>query len=461
MSEWLQLSEVAAMTNAQWQGQDVSITGVSIDSRSLQAGDLFVALKGERFDAHDFISPELEREARAVMVHQATSTSLPSLHVENTLQGLSRWALAWRQQLTLKMLSITGSNGKTTVKQMCASILAQMGPVSATEGNLNNHIGVPLSLLKLRHEHAHAVIELGANHKNEIAQLSELTLADVSVITNAGPAHLQGFGSLDGVAQAKGEIIDGLSTEGVAILNADDVYFQQWCERADKRRVISFGCIEKADYSARWLADNTLQLQAPKYELNIPLSLQGQHNACNAAAAAAACAAMGATADAIHDGLVALQAITGRLQIKRGRHGETVFDDSYNANPASVKAAIEVLAATSGSTYLILGDMGELGGSGAELHRSIGEFAKLKNFEKIYALGELSRQTVAGFGAAAEHFSCHADLLSRLLQDLSKRQDDTVHILVKGSRSMAMEKIVSGLIVSNEEIVSETQEHRC
>lgn len=461
MSDWLQLSEIASLADGQWQGQDVAIAGISTDSRRVQPGDLFVALKGEHFDAHDFISPELEKRAQAVMVHQATVSSLPTLCVDDTLRGLSRWARAWRQQLSLKMISITGSNGKTTVKQMCSSILAQMGSVCATEGNLNNHIGVPLSLLKLRREHDYAVIELGANHKDEIAQLSELALADVSVITNAGPAHLEGFGSIDGVAQAKGEIIDGLSVEGSVILNADDAYFEQWCQRAGERKVISFGCSEKADYSAQWLSDNSLQLKTPTYELNVQLALQGQHNAYNAAAAAAACAAMGATADAINDGLSAMQAITGRLQMRVGRHGETIFDDSYNANPASVKAAIEVLAATAGSTYLVLGDMGELGSSGAQLHRAIGEFAKSKNIQKVYALGDLSQQTVTAFGPGAEHFSSHAELLSALLQDLSVGQDPSANILVKGSRSMSMEQIVMGLLMTDEQALDETQEGRC
>ena len=461
MSDWLHLSEIAGLADAQWHGQDVAITGISTDSRRVQPGDLFVALKGEHFDAHDFISPELEQQAQALMVHQATVSSLPIVQVDDTLRGLSRWASAWRQQLALKMLSITGSNGKTTVKQMCSSILAQMGSVCATEGNLNNHIGVPLSLLKLRHEHDYAVIELGANHQHEIARLSELALADVSVITNAGPAHLEGFGSLDGVAQAKGEIIDGLSAEGSVVLNADDAYFEQWCERAGKRRVISFGCSEKADYSAQWLFDNCLQLKTAEYELNIQLALQGQHNAYNAAAAAAACAALGATADAIHDGLSSMQAITGRLQMRIGRHGETIFDDSYNANPASVKAAIEVLAAATGSTYLVLGDMGELGSSAGQLHQVIGQFAKSKNIQKVYALGDLSQQTVVGFGPGAQHFSSHADLLAALLQDLSAEQDSSVHILVKGSRSMSMEQIVMGLVATDEQPLSDTQERRC
>ena len=461
MTDWLQLSEIANLADAQWQGQDVAITGISTDSRRIQPGDLFVALKGERFDANDFINPELEQRAQALMVHQSVASDLPTLYVDDTLRGLSRWARALRQQLSLKMLTITGSNGKTTVKQMCSSILAEMGSVCATQGNLNNHIGLPLSLLKLRPEHDYAVMELGANHQHEIAQLSELTLADVSVITNAGPAHLEGFGSLDGVAQAKGEIIDGLSPAGSVILNADDVYFEQWRQRAGQRKVISFGCSRNADYSAQWLSDNSLQLKTPECELTIQLALQGQHNAYNAAAAAAASAAMGATADAIRNGLSAMQAVTGRLQIHIGPRGETIFDDSYNANPASVRAAIEVLAAATGNRYLVLGDMAELGQSGGELHRAIGEFAKSKNIQKVYALGDLSRQTVEGFGQTAHHFSSHAELLSKLLSDLNNQQACTTNILVKGSRSMSMEHIVTGLLATDEASMAEAREGEC
>lgn len=440
MDSQLLLSEIAEMAHGQLIGADIKVDGFTTDTRQLKSSDLFVALAGEKYDGHDFIDAKLSSQVKALFVHREVDCALPKVLVEDTLKGLSRWATAWRCHVDPYVIAVTGSNGKTTVKQMLASVFAQAGKTHSTQGNLNNHIGVPLTLLRCEKDVQYAVIEMGANHIGEIDHLSRLVQPNIAIITNAGPAHLEGFGSLDGVAHGKGEIINGLQDAGHIILNADDKYCAFWLQKAEHVQALTFGFSQQADIRGV-LDGQQLLVHMDEQELLINLPLPGRHNAYNALAVIAAASVAGLSAQQICQGLEQMQQASARLEFKHSSQGAQIIDDSYNANPASLKAAIEVLCAQSEQAWLVLGDMGELGAEEQSIHQQMGEFAKSAGIKKLFALGELSRYAVQGFGKGAIHFETHQQLSSVLAEQLT--QDCSV--LVKGSRSMHMEKIIDAL----------------
>jgi UDP-N-acetylmuramoyl-tripeptide--D-alanyl-D-alanine ligase len=442
MASWLHLSEVASMAKGELLGDDVMINSISTDTRKSLKGDLFVALDGENFDGHKFIDEAVEKIVAGVLVHKKIDTKLPQVLVGNTLEGLSCWAQAWRGIVDPKLVAVTGSNGKTTVKQMLNSILSGVGSTCCTQGNLNNHIGVPLTLLSLRKNNKYAVIEMGANHHGEIDHLTKLGQPDVAVITNAGPAHLEGFGSVAGVAQAKGEIINGVKSSGAVVLNADDQYIDVWLEKAKHLKIITFGFSAAANVRGEIAANNILSVSARGENITINLPLVGKHNASNALAAIAASYEMGVALQDIKQGLESVDQVKGRLQSKEGVSGSTIIDDTYNANPASLQAAIEVLCSQLKEPWLVLGDMGELGAEAEVIHTKIGEQAKTAGVKKLFGLGDLAKHAVKGFGEDGFHFDQHEELSEKL----SHQANSQCCILVKGSRSMHMEDVVNILI---------------
>jgi UDP-N-acetylmuramoyl-tripeptide--D-alanyl-D-alanine ligase len=450
----MHLSEAAALAGGSVQGKDASFDVVVTDTRGLPARALFVALRGPNFDGHDFLAAARDNGAAAAMVSRPWPGDLPSIVVDDTRLALGRLAAGWRARHALPVVAVTGSNGKTTVKEMLAAILARRGAVLATAGNLNNDIGVPLTLLRLRAEHRHAVIEMGANHGGEIAYVAKLARPTVAVVTNAGSAHLEGFGSLEGVARAKGELFQALDADGVAVLNADDRYAALWAELIGPRRTLRFGLERPAEVSVvpgseRMEVGDTLathfMLRTPLGELPISLRLSGRHNVLNACAAAAAAWATGASGDDIRQGLAALAPVKGRLQLKRAGDGLRILDDSYNANPSSLRAALQVLALAPGRHWLVLGDMGELGGNAMELHGEMGEAARLAGIDQLYTVGVLTRYTAERFGAGARHFAAQEALIAALQAALEDADALPVTVLVKGSRRMAMERVVAAL----------------
>ncbi|MGI9304205.1 MAG: UDP-N-acetylmuramoyl-tripeptide--D-alanyl-D-alanine ligase [Gammaproteobacteria bacterium] len=439
---WLRLSEIAAMCGGRLHGEDATAQAVCIDSRAIKPGDVFIALQGPRFDAHEFVA-NLERSAAGAIVAQPQRATLPQIVVDDTQMALARLADRWRDRLQVRFIGLTGSNGKTTVKEMCAAILCRMGAVWATRGNLNNHIGVPLTLLSIRPHHDYAVVEMGANHPGEIAALTDLSRPDVGLVTNAGPAHLEGFGSVDGVARAKGELFEGMPTDAIAVINADDKYADLWRGFAGQREQVLFAMHGSADIRVHWLANqNRLQVGANGEQTEITLPLPGQHNAVNALAAAASCIAMGVGLEAVRAGLESVEPVTGRLETKSGRNGVFVLDDSYNANPGSLAVALDVLATHPGEHWLVLGDMAELGAEAEALHRHAGELARERGVDRLFTVGSLSRASARAFGKGATPYA-DADAL---LQALVPQLRPGVHLLVKGSRSMRMEKVVDALV---------------
>ena len=444
MDNWLHLSEVATMAQGELLGADDVINSISTDTRNLHKGDLFVALEGENFDGHKFIDESVEKIVRGVLVHKKIETKLPQVLVDDTLKGLSRWAQAWRGIVNPKLVAVTGSNGKTTVKQMLNSVLSGVGSTCCTQGNLNNHIGVPLTLLSLRKNNIYAVIEMGANHFGEIDHLSKLGQPDVAVITNAGPAHLEGFGSVAGVAQAKGEIINGVKPSGAVVLNADDQYIEVWLEKAKHLKIITFGFSSEANVRGEINTNNILSVSVWGERIDISLPLAGKHNASNALAVIAASYEMGVSLQDIKQGLESADQVKGRLQSKAGISGSTIIDDTYNANPASVEAAIEVLCSQPKEPWLVLGDMGELGADAEIIHAEIGKQAKLAGVKKLFGLGVLAKHAVNGFGEDGFHFDEH----EQLSNELSNQANSQCCILVKGSRAMHMEDVVNILIDS-------------
>lgn len=443
----MQLREAATVMDGTLEGADRAFRGCSTDSRTIKSGELFIALHGERFDGHEFIAAAADAGAGAALVDRSVpAAALPLIRVENTLTAMGRLAADWRKRFRVPLLAVTGSNGKTTVKEMLAAILARREPVLATRGNLNNEIGVPLTLFGLGAEHRFAVLEMGANHPGEILRLTNLARPDVAVITQCAPAHLEGFGSVEGVARAKAEIYEGLAAGGTAVINADDAFCALWRELASARRQISFGLRAPADVMAENIAPLAdggfdLRLRTPRGSIGVRLPLPGRHNVVNALAAAACCEAIGAPLEDIAAGLADVHPVKGRLERKPGAAASTILDDTYNANPASLRAALDVLAGMPGRHWLVLGDMGELGESGPALHRGAGEAARESGVERLFALGALSGEAVAGFGAGAHHYEAVADLVEAVKRDLRPG----VIVLVKGSRAMQMERVVNAL----------------
>ena len=439
------LAAAARVLDGALAGRDAGFTGVSTDTRTLARGDLFVALTGPRFDGHVFVTEAAAKGAVGALVARAVDAVVPIVQVADTRLALGRLAAHWRTQFAIPVIAVTGSNGKTTVKNMIAAIMAETGPGLATQGNLNNDIGVPLTLLRLRARDRYAVIEMGMNHPGEIDYLTHLTRPTIALINNAAAAHLAGLGSVEAVARAKGEIYAGLGDDGIAIVNADDDYAGLWRELAGRRRIVTFGLDKPADVTAEYTlgADgSTIHLHTPQGGISMRLSLLGRHNVMNALAAGSAALAGGASLADIQAGLEKLKAVSGRLEVKSGANGARVLDDTYNANPGSLAAGVEVLKAAAGERVLVLGDMGELGEAAADIHRRVGALAARLGIERLYAVGELTREAVAAFGANARHF----DSQEALIDDLRRAMHADMTILVKGSRSSKMERVVAGII---------------
>lgn len=441
------LHSLARRVQGHAQGIDIPFTRVGTDTRTLQPGDLFVALKGDRFDGHDHVDQAAARGAAGALVSRPLAVDLPQVVVHDTLQGLQDYAASWRAGFDLPVLAVTGSNGKTTTKQLLSAVVAARGPLLATQGNLNNHIGVPLTLLGLRAEHCTAVIEMGANHPGEIARLSEIARPAIGVVTQAGDAHLEGFGSREGVAKAKGELFASLGAGGVAVINNDDAYAPLWKTMAARAAQITFSLTEQADVSALNVQPSVaggstrFELRVPEGRAPVTLPLPGLHNVSNALAAAACAVALGMELQTIADGLTRVQPASGRLAATVTPQGARLLDDSYNANPSSLRAGVEVLAGFGGRRVLVLGDMGELGANAEQQHFDAGVAARARGIDALYALGRLSRAAVEGFGPGARHFDAIEDLIAALKSQL----DSHTTLLVKGSRSSRMERVTAAL----------------
>jgi UDP-N-acetylmuramoyl-tripeptide--D-alanyl-D-alanine ligase len=443
------LRDFANLCGARYDGADLEYTGVSTDTRSLSRGEIYLALRGPRFDGNDFLGAAASAGAVAAVVDRPVAGApLPLLAVDDGQAALTRAAGGWRARFAGPVVGVGGSNGKTTVKEMIAAILERGGATLATRGNLNNHIGVPLTLLRLDASHRSAVIEIGTNHPGEIAALMNIARPNVGLITNAGAEHLEGFGDLDGVAREEGQMVAGLWPAGVAVINADDPFCDMW-RGMTRAGVRTFGIDRPADFNAgnvSWeLADEgfrtSFALHSPLGNRAVRLNTGGRHNLRNAVAAAAAATAAGATLDHVVEGLAATQPVRGRLVPCRTRQGARLLDDSYNANPSSMTAGIDVLTQLPGETWLVMGDMGELGDSARASHVQIGAYARDHGVRRLFATGPLSTLSVEAFGTGA---SWHADT-DALAQAVAAALSPDVTLLVKGSRSNRLERVVAHL----------------
>jgi UDP-N-acetylmuramoyl-tripeptide--D-alanyl-D-alanine ligase len=443
------LSDAARAVGGQLVGGDHAYGEVASDSRTLEPGALFVALRGPNFDGREFVAAAAARGAVGAIVEAAASCALPQIVVPNALRALQQLGRTWRAEFTLGLVAVAGSNGKTTAKEMTAAILSRMGSCMATRGNLNNHIGVPLTLMRLEASHRSAVVEMGANRIGDVAELVRLARPTVGLITNAGAEHLEGFGNLDGVAQGEGEMVSCLEPTATAIINADDAYAGYWRGVAAARRILTFGVQRDADFMAK----NSIlsiehgefatrfTLECPLGQRSITLKAGGAHNLGNALAAAAAASAAGASLEEIALGLADFRAVAGRLQLKAGARDSWIIDDSYNANPSSVRAGLEVLRSLPGATWLVLGDMAELGEHAQDSHAHMGAYARDCGVTRLFAMGPQSTRAVETFGSGAEWFA-DADSLTRRLQAELK---PGVTVLIKGSRINRLERVVQAL----------------
>jgi UDP-N-acetylmuramoyl-tripeptide--D-alanyl-D-alanine ligase len=444
------LSSVAAATAGRLAGEDAEFAGVSIDSRTLERGQLFVALPGERCDGHEFLEAARARGAAGALVTRPAGSSLPQVVVRDTQAALTALAAHWRARSRALVLGVGGSNGKTTSKELLAAILAGCGATLATRGNLNNHIGVPLTLLRLEPGHRYAVIEMGANHPGEIAALAALARPAIALVTNAGDEHLEGFGDLAGVARAEGEMFAALPADGTAVVNADDPFAGLWTTMAPRgTRILRFGIDAPADVRAQSIAGRTesggfvttfvLVLAGEQARVRLPLA--GRHNVANALGAAAAAHAAGAPLAVIVAGLEGMHPVAGRLQLKAGLHGSWLIDDSYNANPSSVRAGIDVLCSLPGEHWLVLGEMAELGDQTVASHAGICDYARRAGITRLFAMGAAARHAVDAFGARASWYEDAA----RLGDALAASLEPGVTALVKGSRVNRLERVVERL----------------
>jgi UDP-N-acetylmuramoyl-tripeptide--D-alanyl-D-alanine ligase len=443
------LRDAARVVGGTLQGDDRPYGCVSTDSRTLKPGALFVALRGPNFDGTAFVQAAAAQGAIGALVERETPGALPQVVVADPLHALQELARNWRADFTLPVVAVAGSNGKTTAKEMTAAILSRMGHCMATRGNLNNHIGVPVTLMRLESAHRSAVVEMGANRIGDVAGLMRIAQPTVGLITNAGAEHLEGFGTLDGVAEGEGETVSHLKADGTAVINADDAYADYWRGISGAKRIVTFGVHKGADFAARNVVQGIergefatrFTLSSPLGERSIMLKAGGAHNVGNALAAAAAAGAAGATLEDIALGLADFRAVSGRLQLKPGVRGSWIIDDSYNANPSSVRAGLEVLRSLAGVTWLVLGDMAELGESSQDSHAHVGSYARDCGIKRLFAFGPLSSRAVETFGPGAEWFA-DADALTRRLQaELSPG----VTVLIKGSRINRLERVVQAL----------------
>lgn len=445
----LQTTEIAQLVQGQLIGADVQINSISTDSRNIAKGDLFIALKGPNFDAHQFIADVVAKGAAAVIVEQEMAVAVPQIIVPDSRLALGALGAAVKQKVNPKSVAVTGSVGKTTVKEMMAAILNRIGNVLATAGNFNNDIGAPLTLLRLTEQHQYAVMELGANHLGEIAYTSALVKPEVSIITNVAAAHLEGFGDLFGVARAKGEIYGTLSQHGVAIVPLDSEFSDYWLKRLQDKKVLTFSSTQAADFTAENIVLNeqgcaSFDLVCPQGRIFIQLVLPGKHNVANALAAAAATLTLGASLTDVQLGLAAMKPVKGRINVTRASDRLRLIDDTYNANSESTKAAIDLLATYPGFRVLVFGDMGELGADARLYHEEVGLYAKQKGINLLFTLGVLSQSASDLFNGQGAHFSSRQQLIQKLSPILDEQSDATV--LVKGSRSAKMELVVQDLL---------------
>ncbi|QJD59131.1 UDP-N-acetylmuramoyl-tripeptide--D-alanyl-D-alanine ligase [Pseudomonas sp. gcc21] len=450
MLEAMRLSDLVSPLAATLKGVDAEFDSVAFDSRAIQPGGLFVALAGTRTNGHDHLADARARGATCAMVEYLVEDPLPQLLVHDSLRALGQLAGLARAAYSGPLVAITGSSGKTTVKEMVAAILRPLGPVLATQGNLNNEIGVPMTLLGLSNEHRYAVIEMGAAARGDIAYSMEIAKPTVSVLTNAGNAHVGRFGSLDNIAKAKGEIFSCLSTKGKAVINLDSPWFESWYQLLGKRKSYVFSLKNPtAEVRAESIKLDErgcpgFRLVTPKGEVSVQLNLLGEHNVANALAATGAALALDVELEYIRSGLASVQPMSGRAASRKGFAGSIVIDDSYNASPASVKAAIDLLACFDGRRILVLGDMAELGEWESDSHQEVGEHARQQGIEALYAVGRLSALAADRFGEGAFVFASKKELIEALKAQLGP----DVRVLVKGSRSAGMEEVVAGLVAT-------------
>ena len=444
------LKEAALAVSGTLVGEDRQYGAVSTDSRTLAAGSFFVALKGPTFDGGKFVAAAAQRGAVGALVEQAVpGAAIGQIVVPDTLGALQKLGAAWRASFSIPIVGVGGSNGKTTAKEMTSAILSRLGPCMATHGNLNNHIGVPVTLMRLEPSHRSAVVEMGANRIGDVAELVRLSRPTVGFITNAGAEHLEGFGDLEGVARGEGEMVAGLGTGATAIINADDPFADYWRGVASASRVVTFGRTHSADFTAldsvqsieRGEFATRFTLRCPLGERAILLKAGGAHNISNALGAAAAAAAAGASLEDIAAGLQQFRAVSGRLQLKAGLRGSWIIDDSYNANPSSVRAGLDVLRSVSGNTWLVLADMAELGGHASSSHAELGRYARDCGVKRLFALGPESSRAAETFGSGAEWFADAESLIRRLQAEIASG----VTVLVKGSRVNRLERVVQAI----------------
>jgi UDP-N-acetylmuramoyl-tripeptide--D-alanyl-D-alanine ligase len=453
----LMLSEIAKAVGGRMQGADVLCESVGSDSRNIIKDQLFVAIKGERFDGNIYAQEAIKQGAAAALVTDANTQASPVVVVSDTRLALGQLAKYWRNKFKISLVAVTGSNGKTTVKEMIAAILAAAnGHVLATKGNLNNDIGMPMTLLKMRKEHAYAVIEMGMSHEGEIRYLTNIAQPTIALVNNAGIAHIGEVGSREAIARAKGEIFEGLSEGGIAIINADDDFADYWNSLNTNRKVITFG-LEKlnkqnlADVSATYQINGNstlINLKTPSGHVGFKLSVLGVHNIHNALAASAAAVALKISNENIAKGLAVFGAVQGRLNWLPANNGAVVIDDTYNANPDSMKAAVDVLANQETAQIFVMGDMAELGVDAPQMHAEIGLYAKQKGISRLMTFGELSAKAAKTFGTDAQHFTN----LEALVTNLKSLMNKNTTILVKGSRYMKMERVVNQILEKNDRV---------
>jgi UDP-N-acetylmuramoyl-tripeptide--D-alanyl-D-alanine ligase len=436
----LNLGDLAAELDCATPASDVPVNAIVKDSRQVQYGSLFAALPGSRVDGHDFAPAAVEMGAVALLVNRRLDLDIPQLVVKDVLLALGQLARLVRDRVGPCVVGITGSNGKTTVKEMLSGILRLRDEVLSTRGNFNNELGVPLSLFGLEQDHRYAVLEMGASRAGDIAYLTGIAKPDVGLVTNVGPAHLQGFGDEKGVAEAKGEIFASLPQSGWAIFNGDESWMPAWREISTAGHSLTFGTGVENDVRLE-RQDGQARIVAPQGSFDLQLQLPGEHNLLNAVAAAAAAIALDIPLDQVHRGLAAVKPVPGRLNMLSTASGCTVIDDTYNANPASLYSALQVLANMQGTAWLVLGDMKELGTNSRKLHAEVGDAARTLGVSRLFATGEMSRYTVDAFGEKATHFEDLESLIRALIPELSPG----INCLVKGSRSMGMEAVVEAI----------------
>lgn len=443
----MSLHDITEILGAEHLGDDAVVKGISTDTRTLKPGELFIALNGPNFNAHEFAQLAMDKGAVACLVEKTLDIE-NQLIVKDTHLALGQLAKAWRQKFDYPVIAITGSNGKTTVKEMIAAIFTQQHRVMSTIGNLNNDIGVPLTLFRMNDDYNVAVIEMGANHIGEIDYLTSLALPDIAVITNIGRAHLEGFGGIEKTAAAKAEIFHGLAKEGIAIINADDRFYDYFIEEATGHRLLSFAIDNPAaDVKASWHSNeqgSQLKLITPAGQAELSLKLLGRHNVMNALAAVAASLAAEIPLPQIVAGLESMRPVNGRLQLKQGVNNSRVIDDTYNANPSSLHAALDVLQEFSGKHFLALGDMAELGEDAEKLHAEAGDYARNTGVDSLYSFGKLAARATDKFGEKGFSYTKQEDMIAALRSELSHE----VTLLVKGSRSMHMENVVDALTIA-------------